>query len=500
VAQIGFHNESSADYDVGTVRHYISVVAHKIQVLMRKTVDLGQQDYTSSSPAALSEILIRILSRFLDELRSLSNKAQYQPPGDIIRTVYTINYIIVNIVPELIEAIDTADVDAPIGSVIEAYEEIGNQIHYGTQMIIHPTWEYNASSNEIMNTLRQMTGSLGQTTNEAIFSGAPLHFVILTYPKAEEQNVLRQALIAHEVGHFVDTVRELSKFVGDKQLVSPDEVSNLIVTAQKHQTNEIKDLENEVVQILEEIIANWVQEIVADFCATAIMGPAYLFAFDEISFSPKYVTARNLSLTHPPDRLRKAILGDLVFRIYIRPIQDSEEFHHLTAEEKALFEKMTAWVQLVSQMDTMKFRAIAGHPELPEELIAMIFIVAKKAAEESASILRQSKLEAISDEQWFCGTDDIVDAFKLQKLLSYGLTPTELYANPPRDPSFAAIMNSGWFHFLQCESEYLYFHDTDDVNALDPDRVISNYISLQNLVAKGIESLYFKKEFARRKG
>ena len=167
-----------SDFDTVTVQHYISVVVNKIQVLMRKVDEISQHDYTSSSPLALSGVLVRILSRFLDYLRSWSEKANYQPPADVIRTVYTINHIVVSIIPQLIDAIEGADNDAPIASIIEAYEDIVNQVQYGVQTIIHPTWEYNASSSEVMRYLREVTSSLSQEASKAIFSGAP-HFFAL---------------------------------------------------------------------------------------------------------------------------------------------------------------------------------------------------------------------------------------------------------------------------------------------------------------------------------
>jgi len=74
------NNNSETRFDTTTVQHYISVVANKIQVLTQKVEEISRHDYTSPSPIALSEILIRILSRFLDHLKSLSIKAAYQPP------------------------------------------------------------------------------------------------------------------------------------------------------------------------------------------------------------------------------------------------------------------------------------------------------------------------------------------------------------------------------------------------------------------------------------
>lgn len=435
--------------DRDTVQHYISVVAHKILIMTKQVYELSQRNYRSSGPLALSEILVRILSRFFDELLSLLKKVKQQPPEDIILIVYTINYITVTIIPELIEAIEMANINSPIASVIEAYENIGNQIQYGTQTIIHPNWEYNASENEIMGVLKTMTGSLGKEDSKAIFSGAPPYLVIITYPKVEELIILRQALIAHEVGHFIDRVEGWTKFLAEKQLLTPEDSDTLTALAKELETQEGRKFDTEGIQIfIGEMLGFWLQEIVADYLAISILGPAYLFAFDEICFSPQNVSPKKLSLTHPPDQLRKAIMGELIRKKYLNPIHASKEYKSFTGTENLILGRISEWVETISAVNHIKYKSIVDHPELPDEMVASIYVTLRRTIMSAVSMLSEHKLPKIEAEEWFCSRSDIVDAIKLQTLLSEGLTPTELYSNPARDPSFAAIMNSGWFHFL----------------------------------------------------
>lgn len=491
------NNNSETRFDATTVQHYISVVANKIQVLTQKVDEISQHDYTSPSPIALSEILIRILSRFLDHLKSLSIKAAYQPPEDIIRAVYAINHILVSIIPELIEAIEGADNDAPMASVIEAYEFIGSQVQYGTQTIIHPTWEYNASSNEIMKYLKKITGSLSQEASKAIFSGAPLNFVIITYPKAEEPIVLRQALIAHEVGHFIEeSINKWSDSLFNEQLLNPKDIEDIFT---KTQNDDKGELQSKIMQIIERMALPWLKEIISDFLAISMMGPAYLFAFDEISFSPKYSYPRKLSLSHPPDQLRKAIMGVWITKMFTTPVRKSKEFRNFSKEQLDVFEKVSQRVEVISQGDNIQFNSIGNNTEFSQDILNIVYSALKNVLEKSALILQEQKFKTIENEQWICRVVDIVDAIKLEDLLLHGLTPTELYETPLRDPSFAAVMNSGWFHLIRCEKDYFYFTDSSEPTAT-PEQITTRYINLQNLVAKGIESLHFKREFDRRKG
>lgn len=486
------------DFDSATVNHYISVVVNKIQVMLKKVEEISQHDYTSPSPIALSEIVIRLLSRFLDYLRAWSQKVDYQPPGDIIRAVYTINHIVVSIIPELIEAIEAADSDSPLAPVIEAFQYIGNQVQYGTQTIIHPTWEYNASSNEVMQYLRKVTSSLGHEESQAIFSGAPQNFVIITYPKAEELIILRQALIAHELGHFIDeSINNWSASILEQQLFNPKDIEEIVSGLGK--TDEGGELQTKIIQMIEKMISPWIKEIVSDFLAIAIIGPAYLFAFDEISFSPKYSYHQKLSLSHPPDQLRKTIMGVWISKLFFEPIQMSTDFQEMHEDELSVFEKVARRVEIVSRGDNLRFESIGSNKKLSENILAVVYAALKNAVENAALMLRERYYPTIEGQQWVCGVKDILDAIRLQKLLEFGLTPTELYVTPSRSPSFSAVMNSGWFHLIGCENNYLYFSDMSEQSS-NPDQVTVRYINLQNLVAKAIENLHFKREFDRRKG
>lgn len=485
------------DFEIDTIQHYISVVVSKIQVLMQDLEEISQRDYTSPSPIALSEILIRILSRFLDNLRLKSEKAKYQPPEDIIRTAYTINHITMSIIPQLIEAIEAADNDTSMASIIEAYEFICNQVQYGVHTIIHPIWEDNAYSSEIMQHLRKVTKSLSSDALNAIFSGAPQHFVLITYPKAEEKIILRQALIAHEIGHFIDdAILKWSESLLNMPLLNPKDIERIAPQGLKE--NHKSETEAKAIQLVNEAASLWIKEIVSDFLAIAIIGPAYLFAFDEISFSPRYSSPQKLSLSHPPNQLRKAIMGDWISRMYVLPVQKSKDFLVLPQEEAGIFEKVIERVEVISRGDNSLLDSRGNNQEISGDILALVYLALKNSMEKVALILWEENYKSIENEPWICKANDIVDALKMQNLLLNGLIPTELYAVPSRSPSFSAVMNCGWFHFISHENDYLYFSEA--LNHLsDPNQITARYLNLQNLIAKATESLHFKREYDRRK-
>lgn len=487
--------------DSVTVEHYLSIVAHRIQVLIRRIEGFDHPAYLDRSPVALSGILVRLLSRYFEELRALSDKIGAHPSDDIIRQAQTIHYLIVAVVPEVIEAIKASPVDSALAPIIEAYDYIAKLVHPGTQTVIYPTWEYNASFFELMNVLKSMAKSLGEDASGAVFSGAPLFFPVMAYPIAEEDLVLRQAFLAHEVGHFVDLVKEWSKSVleGEEQVFDPVDTTKLFEVVSEQEEERTGQLLAESIEAIEQMIRPWIRELAADIFAVCMLGPAFLLAFDEATFSPGYPGAKRMSGTHPPHHLRKRIMGEFIKDIQLDPLYREEAGMELTSDEQAVLEDVSDWLERMLDVPPPRLTTMASESELPVPVIVAIYEFLESALEKAAESLKDDCLTEFSKEPWFCRSQDMVDALKLQGLLSHGVTPTELYCKPHRDPSFAAVMNSGWFHFLHETDEYLYFA-RGRMQISDPDEINDRYTTLQNLVAKAVEILNFRREYIRRRG
>jgi hypothetical protein len=485
--------------DTAVVEHYISIVAHRVRLLMERIADAGQPAYASSATASLSEILVRILSRFFDELRSLHQEINDHPPEDTVRQVRTIHLATVKIVHELVEAIRMASSSSPAASIVEAYAQIASLVQHGTQTIIHPTWDYNASCDEIMTTLRTMTGRLGRDTGEAVFSGAPRSFLVITYPVSEEEMVLRHAFIAHELGHFIDHIEGWSNSILETQVFDEEDRDCIMAAVQSTEDEEEWDQTLERALILAgEIAPFWIGEVIADVLGVGVLGPAYLLAFDEVSPSPRFSSPHTLSRSHPPGSLRREIISRLTRELYLEPIRSKEVFEKLSRDEQAVFSEVFDWIAAIVDTDPPEFASTGDATGLPAEVIRAVYSALRNAVDRSVTWISAEKLGRIRQREWFCTPTDIVDALRLQDLLSYGLTPTELYCEASRDPSFAAVMNSGWFRFVHAKKDYLYFRDLP--NESHPDQIYVNYSNLQNLIAKAIESLQFKREFLRRRG
>jgi len=481
------------------VEHYISMVAHRVQALMGRIEGAPQPSHASMAAATLSEILLRILSRFFDELGSLHREMKHHPLEDTVRQVRTIHLATVRIVHELVEGLRVAGSDSPAASIIEAYAQIANLVEYGTQTLVYPTWDYNASYDEIMTTLRTMTGSLGSDTGEAVFSGAPRSFLVITYPVAEEEMVLRHAFIAHEIGHFIDHTEGWSRSILEEQVFEEEDFDKIVEANQRQEGEGNRDeVFREALLLVDEIAPLWIREVIADLLAVCVLGPAYLLAFDEVSLSPRFSSPQTLNRSHPPGLLRKEIAGRLTRELYLEPIRSGRSSARLSQEDQGLLDEICHWTDTILDTDPPNLVTIRNTTDLAPEIVSAVYATLRNAIDRAITRIGTIELDRIRDRQWFCTERDIVDALRLSHLISHGLTPTELYSEPSREPSFAAVMNSGWFHFLHSRQDYLYFGHPP--NEPHPDEVRDRYVNLQSLIAKGVESLQFKREFLRRKG
>jgi hypothetical protein len=488
-----------SEYDKALTEYYIASAAHRVEVLRAKIKDSYRPGEALASTSILSEILLRLLSCFFDDLESLHQEIDIHPAQDILREIQNINQANSMVMPILEQAIRMAALDTPITPIAEAYGEIANLVQYGAQTIIHPTWDYNASFDEIMHDLRSMAASLRQDRSQTILSGAPPSIVIITYPLAEQDMVLRQAIMAHEIGHSINMVEGLSQELVKRRVFDKTDRQRLEQAVEKQQRESDKEkLHRHAEKVADELAARWLREITADFLGLCVLGPAYLLAFDDVSFTRRGSTSGTLQRSHPPVHLRRAIMANLVEDVFLAPIHANDRFTSLGSEEREVFSTVCSWIHELSRCEPLAVAMIEGAPDMPAEVVQSIYVNLRNAMERVVLQLKRKHLGRLGHSKWFCTTTDLIDAIELQRLLSNGLIPTVLYSDVDRDPSFAAIMNCGWFHLLYARQDYQYFRRGEEKPYSDDVR--DKYMSLQSLVGKAVESLLFKKEFLRRKG
>lgn len=480
------------------VQYYISVVSYKIQNLLNHFEELSQKDYISTCPGILIELLLRILSRFIEELRQTNKKVKIHPPEDILKKIQTIHYYITVFMPIYIEAIETADFDSSTASIIQIFDDIVYNIRVGSKVIVHPSWEYNASYIEIMESLRDMTSDMGgETAQQAIFSGSPPYFSIITYPRVEDDIVLRQALIAHEVGHFFDQVHNWSGlFPYEYPLDYPEIKDQLFEEIDNLGVDEKEQLKEKSFETIKEIRPNWISEVVADLIAAAILGPAYIFAFDEFTLSSYSNNQRFLSKSHPPSVYRLNLIATTISELFF----DGIDLSILNANQKDLYRNIVKRVNKYKIKDYKK--NIKIQTSFGKEFDAIQNLILHYLFQNLYQVQRiviDELMESIRSRFWILEQKDIVSSIILTELIEDGLIPSELYGEEMTMPTFGAVMNSGWFLYLNNPDDYNFFYEENGI-ILISEEAKGRFQVLQELIAKASEAIQFKKEYNKRKG
>ncbi len=480
------------------VKYYISVISYKIYNLQRYIEELSQREYVSSSPRILIDLLIRIVSRFIEELRLTTKKTDTHPPEDIIRKIQTIHYYITVFMPMYLDAIETSDFDSSTASIIQIFDDIVYNIRVGSKVIIHPSWEYNASYLEIMESLRDMTSDMGgEPIQQAIFSGSPPFFSIITYPRVEDDIVLRQALIAHEVGHFFDQVHNWSGlFPDDYPLDYPELKDKLFNEIDKSGVIKGDQWKQSSFEIIKEIRPNWIGEIIADFIAVCILGPAYLFAFDEFTISSYSTIERSLSKSHPPNVFRLTMMAHTISEMFLHDF----EYESLSSLQKTYFKNIKSRINKYKTEDFQNLVTIKSYNSPPfDDIQNLILAYLFQNLEQVRRIIIDELVDDIRTKYWFMKAQDFVNALFLTDLIEDGLIPTELFNGINEPPSFGAIFNAGWFTYIINKEEYAYYREENGLITIS-ESAKEKFLVLQDLIAKASEAIQFKKEYNKRKG
>jgi hypothetical protein len=468
-----------------TALHNVSSVGHRIQACLQLVDELGRRDYPSPSPRGLAEVLRRILVRLFSRLDEASSDTVVSNYQDVLMQVHTINYATIALA-KLLESVKNAQISPPLAAIVEAYEDIGDRIVHGTQTIIYPQWAYNASYIDAMRFLREWADVISPEVGQGIFQGAPQHFVVISFPAIEERNILRQAVLAHEMGHFVDETKGVSAKILKGKVFGSDDFSSFL-------SSDSPAAKRTVLQLATRMVDNWIRELTADAIGVCLLGPAHAFSFEEVVRLPVRPGPPRATLTHPPYSLRIKHMVKLTQEIHLKPLQSMR----LKRGERHILNNVSDMLSSLATGTQGQLR-ISDLPGSEEDARA-IYAIGERVVERSAQVLR-TEMEKQKGESYFCRPLDILHAIQLQPLLENGLPPSELESDSGGVPSFAAIMNSSWFFFLQHELDYSYFESSQGESPEEPSSVFKRYQRLQALISKAIEISRFKAEFSRRKG
>jgi len=209
------------DLEYSQIAFYLGSIAHRIHNLMEFIESIKFRNNESPGTISLTNILIRLLQQFHNLILRTGKlyKEGKQPAEDTIRMIETISKYVSVIIPQIIEAIDGSRTDSPMYPFIQGIQRISNQVSYG-QTIIYPTWVANFSFfdlRELIVNIADIIVSTNQETMGALLVGIPNNINVIKYPFQDENDVLRNCQITHEIGHFINKIYKYNELIYDEK-------------------------------------------------------------------------------------------------------------------------------------------------------------------------------------------------------------------------------------------------------------------------------------------
>nr|BDD48280.1 hypothetical protein 1 [bacterium] len=306
---------------------------------------------------------------------------------------------------------------------------------------------------------------------------------MVSYPSLEDDNYLYNCNIAHEIGHYIDDLSQLT--VKEKTFLKKEVYLDDI------------DLEASDLRWATLVTLKWHEEFIADIYATFLLGPAYLFSFLEFH-STKNIDEFGLykENEHPSARMRL---------YYIQKTLSYEKHNvkeHLDGFENGWFKHVAKLLEQYEQwvhQDRFSFR----NPDEEENTIARLAWTANKKICEIVVNYAYDIVFPLSDQNpaYEINLEKVFNPnvlFQVKKKLLVGIPINELYEiNEDGENSYISsypiniygILNYGWMYFFE-----LMELENDDINDLD--KSVQN---LKALIKRSVEASYFHHQYSEQR-
>jgi hypothetical protein len=186
-----------------------------------------------------------------------------------------------------------------------------------TAFIIVPIFDYNYMYWDILKPLKKsLKNALPSIDIDKMFSSMPNKYAVFGLPLSTKNNIVLNALLAHELGHYLDETKDLSLRILKKVELDEKKVDALIKIMEKTRLGEKEvaltyfitsgTLRAQLIRVAATQIFNWITELVSDDIAFHLFGPIFLHSLS--SFLLTIVKLDEASSDHPSPRLRINLL------------------------------------------------------------------------------------------------------------------------------------------------------------------------------------------------
>jgi hypothetical protein len=407
--------------------------------------------------------------------------------------------------------------------MIRPWEQLIRKHSNRVNVIIRPQWKYNYTYYNIIKEFQEINNTIKDKESREELARNGSYFPIISFAGIERDNVILHIILAHEIGHFIDEMEDIStrsKHINEIITILDAEpvssklekfyaLSARIMKKDKRSLLEATPgirydlfLEHEAKSLaMEELgkkIYRWLKEITADSIAIRIIGPSFIFALFQIDLA--HVSKMGPVGDYPPPQIRMDKCIE-----YWNIVDKDDKFFEIKETDEPEHQRIKKCIR--DYLNAIKQK----EPEATPELTAI-----SQLRKERYNLLNEilewvvknpiDSIRHIIGEKIPCFKLDN-EIFVLIKLLRNRITPvstkhTKGFSSLDKC-DIASVLNAGWIFWLTHERELSKERKRKLVKAASLSKLRIKYyeplVEISNLILKGIELTDFRAQFSNRK-
>jgi hypothetical protein len=345
------------------------------------------------------------------------------------------------------------------------------------KFLLLPNYEYNYAYVELIDPLKTALRDVLDNVEKSLAFADK--FAIFWFPLAHKDNAILNALLAHEVGHFMSEEKQLVEKLISKVTIDQSKIQEiaqeLLQTKLSAEKKEIKiddffGLETAKAQVKREVVvkvSDRLRELIADSIAFHLFGPAYLIALSNF-----LVTLADVDVEpkgYPSSRMRISFLIDEFEKAKYAEVLKRQEGAHERIRQKAAGRFggiIENWREIVKKEATPSGDKIS---------------VLVHDAIHSVKDDLQKQVHDVVGRLGYTAERFELEVFKLIETIDSLVPPAEMDLEQPADP--ISILNAGMLYELALIED---MHELLNDQKME-ERLLTRH-KLHKLIMKAIES------------
>jgi len=274
----------------------------RLENLEAKDFPAGHSKHFISALLGFNREILRILRDKSTQFSNLSSEDDFDTlRDDIIQFMMVIWHM--NYITHIVERSAREHVSE---STVLLLAELTRKFK-DSKLFVIPTHEYNYIYENLYSFLAKISVMLPGTKN--IIDDLPDKLAVLSFPDIYKDNLIANSELAHEVGHFIDDLVDITTKIYPKVVVDQTKLRERLekgVTGEGFDYLAIEKIRAKRLELVQYSIRRWIMELVSDLIALHLCGPAFVFALAELLLTKQY--PEEATLDYPPSNLRLKIL------------------------------------------------------------------------------------------------------------------------------------------------------------------------------------------------